>query len=175
MDCREIRKQSTQPPLVDEKHVAAQSFFGDSVLRLAFRSDEKNCFALGCQFGHELCCFFEQAERLLEIDDVDAVALTENVSFHFRIPALGLVSEVDASLQKFLHCNRRQINLRFEFVNMVRPLTIPDQKSLAGRRSPLATTNLLPLGELEAFSRSRLSVLLSLLHARVAREEAFLL
>src|SRR5215831_2651411 len=49
------------------------------------------------------------------------------------------------------------------------------QKSLAGRRSPLATTNLLPLGELEAFSRSRLSVLLSLLHARIAREESFLL
>src|SRR5205823_73380 len=119
LDCREIREQSTQPPLVHEKHVAAHSLFGDRILRLTFRSDEKNCFSLGCQFCHELCCFFEQAECLLEIDDVDAVALAENVLFHFRIPTLGLMSKVDTSLQKFLHCNRRQINLRFKFVNMV--------------------------------------------------------
>src|SRR5262249_13833015 len=73
---------------------------------------------------------------LLEIDDVDAVALAENILFHFRIPTLGLMSKVDTSLQKLFHCNRRQINLRFEFFRMVF-FTI-NQKPLTGRRSPLA-------------------------------------
>jgi hypothetical protein len=30
---------------------------------------------------------------------------------HLGIPTLGLVAEVDAGLQQFLHCDRRQINL----------------------------------------------------------------
>jgi hypothetical protein len=55
--------------------------------------------------------FLEQTERLLQVDDVDAVAFAENVLLHLGIPALRLVSEVDAGLQEFLHCNRRQKNL----------------------------------------------------------------
>src|SRR5216684_336113 len=50
-------------------------------------------------------------------------------------------------------------------------------KSPVGRRSRLAITNFrpLPLRELEAFSRSRLPVLLAFCLARIAREKSFLL
>ncbi len=48
------------------------------------------------------------------------------------------------------------------------------KKSRVGRRSRLAITNL-PLRELEAFSRSRLPVLLTFFHARIARKKSFLL
>ena len=47
------------------------------------------------------------------------------------------------------------------------------KKSRVGRRSRLAITDL-PLRELEAFSRSRLPVLLTFFHARIAREKSFL-
>ena len=101
--------------MIDEKHSAALRFLGDSILRLALGSDKQNCFSLSRKVGHELRCFFEQAKSLLKIDDIDSVAFTENILLHLRVPPLGLVSEVDARFQKLLHCNRRQINLRFEF------------------------------------------------------------
>ena len=41
----------------------------------------------------------EQRLRLGEIDDVDAAALGEDESLHLRIPATGLVAEVNAGLQ----------------------------------------------------------------------------
>src|SRR5262245_10893961 len=50
-----------------------------------------------------------------------------------------------------------------------------DLKSLAGRRSPFSDNQTLTLRVLEAFSRSRLPVFLSFLHAWIAREKAFLL
>jgi hypothetical protein len=40
---------------------------------------------------------------LREIEDVDVVAGAENVLGHFRIPAVGLMPEVNASFQKLTH------------------------------------------------------------------------
>src|SRR3954452_5759360 len=39
----------------------------------------------------------------MEIDDVDPVALTEDVTLHLRVPTPGLVAEMDAGLQQLLH------------------------------------------------------------------------
>jgi hypothetical protein len=51
----------------------------------------------------------ELLERLLEVDDVDAITLAEDVLRHLRVPALGLVAEVDPGLEELLHgdlCHR---------------------------------------------------------------------
>src|SRR4029077_17711753 len=42
-------------------------------------------------------------QRLVQVDDVDAVALAEDEPSHLRVPAPGLVAEVDPSLQQLLH------------------------------------------------------------------------
>ena len=42
-------------------------------------------------------------QRLLQVDDVDAVALGEDESLHLRVPATGLVPEVDAALEQLAH------------------------------------------------------------------------
>ena len=56
----------------------------------------------------ELLRQLELTERLLEVDDVDPVALRENEAAHLGIPTAGLVSEVDARLEELLetrlHC-----------------------------------------------------------------------
>ncbi len=46
----------------------------------------------------------EKFLRFLQVDDINAVALAENVFFHFRIPASNLMSEVNARFEQFLHC-----------------------------------------------------------------------
>ena len=42
---------------------------------------------------------------LLEVNDVDAVALGENEALHLGVPATGLVPEVDAALKELAHGN----------------------------------------------------------------------
>ena len=90
---------------------------------------------------------------LLEVDDVDAVPLAEDVRLHLRIPALGLVSEVDAGLQQILHRDRAQ--------------AASVTSDWRDRQSPL-----LALAELEALARASHAVLLAFLGARVARQQA---
>ena len=51
-------------------------------------------------FARELLRELELRERLLEVDDVDAVALGEDEPAHLRVPAAGLVAEVDAGLEQ---------------------------------------------------------------------------
>ena len=51
--------------------------------------------------AHELLCQFELTQGLLEVDDVDPVALREDEAAHLGIPAARLVSEMDAGGQQF--------------------------------------------------------------------------
>ena len=48
---------------------------------------------------HELVGAVDVGQRLLQVDDVDAVALGEDVALHLRVPAAGLVPEVHAGIQ----------------------------------------------------------------------------
>jgi hypothetical protein len=45
--------------------------------------------------------------RVLQVDDVDAVAGAEDVRLHLRVPALGLVAEVNSRLHHVAHAQRR--------------------------------------------------------------------
>ena len=54
--------------------------------------------------GHGLLDEFEGivdvAQRLLQVDDVDAVALGEDEALHLRVPTTGLVSKVNAAVEQ---------------------------------------------------------------------------
>ncbi len=52
--------------------------------------------------AHELLRELELAQGLLQIDDVDAVALGEDEPAHLRVPAARLVAEVDAGFEQLL-------------------------------------------------------------------------
>ena len=47
----------------------------------------------------ELVRVVDLRERLLDVDDVDAVALSEDETTHLRVPTPGLVTEMDSGLQ----------------------------------------------------------------------------
>ena len=51
----------------------------------------------------ELVGAVDVGQRLLQVDDVDAVALGEDVALHLRVPAPGLVPEVHAGVEQLLH------------------------------------------------------------------------
>ena len=55
------------------------------------------------QLADELHRVLVQLHRLFEVDDVDLVALAEDVFRHLRIPVPRLVAEVDSGFQHLTH------------------------------------------------------------------------
>jgi hypothetical protein len=86
----------------------SQRFFRDDVLGLPFGADEQNRLAFRRQVCHELFGVAELLGGLVQIDDVDAVALSEDVVLHLRIPPLRLVAEVHSGFEQVLDRDPRQ-------------------------------------------------------------------
>ena len=103
----EVGEQPAQPALGHVGHAAALGLLGDRLLGLALGADEQDVLALGGQVLHELQRVLEQPVGLLQVDDVDPVALAEDVLLHLRVPAAGLVPEVDARFEQVLHADAR--------------------------------------------------------------------
>src|SRR3989338_2117891 len=80
------------------------SFFFGRLLGLLLGADEQDG-AVGREPFDELIGLFDQRDRLVQVDDMDAVAGGINVALHLGIPALALVAEMDDGLEQFFHCN----------------------------------------------------------------------
>src|ERR1039458_7377697 len=78
-------------------------------LAFSLGSHEQHVLALGGHFAHEAGGVLEHFQGFLQVDYVDSVAFAEDVFLHLRIPALGLVPEVNTGFEQFLHryCGRR--------------------------------------------------------------------
>ena len=95
-----VGERAAEPAVVHVEHSAALRFFGDGFLRLALGAEEQNALALARLLGDVARRFAEHFQGLLQIDDVNPVALAENVFLHLRIPAPRLVAEVNSGLQQ---------------------------------------------------------------------------
>ena len=73
------------------------------LLGLLLGADEQDRAAVGDGLLDELVGAVDVGQRLLQVDDVDAVALGEDEALHLRVPATGLVPEVDAALEQLPH------------------------------------------------------------------------
>ena len=129
--------------MVNEIHTTASGFFEHKVLRLPLCSDEEDRAIVGCEASDKVFSLSRESLGLSEIYDVDAISLSENIRSHLRVPALSLVAEMYTGIQKVLQRQRRQ-----------------------------ATSIYLPLTELEAFTCSSESILLTFFTAGIASEHA---
>ena len=68
-----------------------------------FGADEEDVLAALGDGANEVVGFLELLNGLLQVDDVDAVALGVDVGSHFGVPAAGLVAEVDACFEQGFH------------------------------------------------------------------------
>ncbi len=57
----------------------------------------------GREVRDELGGLLEHLQGLLQVDDVNAVALAEDVLLHLGVPALGLMPEVNSRFEQLLH------------------------------------------------------------------------
>ena len=98
-DRGQIGQRSAEPALIDIKLSAGHRRFLDRFLRLLLAADEQNLAAAPRHFLQKIGRAMQLLHRLIEIDDVDRVALLENERLHLRIPALGLVTKMDACFE----------------------------------------------------------------------------
>src|SRR6185312_16914106 len=94
-----------QPALVHVRHADPLGLLGDDLLGLLLRADEQDRAAVGDGLLDELVGVVDVPERLLQVDDVDAVALGEDEPLHLRVPPTGLMPEVDAAVEQLLHAD----------------------------------------------------------------------
>jgi hypothetical protein len=66
-------------------------------------ADEQDVLSLCRHLADETRGVFEHLQSLLQVDNVDTVTFAEDILLHLRIPALGLVPEVNAGFEQFLH------------------------------------------------------------------------
>ncbi len=99
----EVREHAAQPALVDVGHPDAGRLLGDRLLGLLLGADEHDRAALGDRLLDEGVGAVDVGQRLLQVDDVDAVALGHDEALHLRVPATGLVPEVHAALEQLAH------------------------------------------------------------------------
>jgi hypothetical protein len=78
-------------------------FLRDRFLGLLLGAHEQDRAAERDGVAHEGVGLLDACDRLLEVDDVDAVALSEDESLHLGVPTTRLVAEMNAGLQQLLH------------------------------------------------------------------------
>jgi hypothetical protein len=89
--------------MVDVRHAGALRLLGDDLACLALGAHEQDGAAVLRELTHVLHRVVVHRQRLLEVDDVDLVALAEDVVGHLRIPVPRLVTEMNAGLQHLTH------------------------------------------------------------------------
>ena len=99
----EVGEHAAQPALVHVGHADAGGLLGDGLLRLLLGADEHDAATVGDGFFDELVRLVDVGQRLLQVDDVDAVAVGEDEPLHLGIPATGLMPEVGAAVKQLLH------------------------------------------------------------------------
>ena len=102
LDRLEVGEQAAEPALGDVQRAGALGFALHDARELRLGADEEDVLAAQDDVARELLRELDLPKRLLQIDDVDAVALGENEAAHLGIPTAGLVPEVDAGREECL-------------------------------------------------------------------------
>ena len=103
LDRLEVGQHAAEPALVHVRDAGALGFSGDGFAGGALGPDHQDGAAVGGELLGELHRVLEHRQRFFQVDDVNTVAVAEDVWSHLGIPEAGLVTEVDAGFQHFTH------------------------------------------------------------------------
>ena len=103
LDRLPVREHPAEPAVVDVVLLSALRLQHDRALSLALGADKEHGSSGGSGLANELQGLLEKRQRLIEIDDVGAVSLAEDVIPHERIPATGLMAVMHAGFDERRH------------------------------------------------------------------------
>ncbi len=100
-----VGEHTAEPALGHIGHAAAAGFFGDSFLRLALGANKEDHAAIADGLAHQIVGGGQGFDRLLKVNDVDAIALGEDEGAHGGVPFVGAMTEMDTTFQQGFHRN----------------------------------------------------------------------
>ena len=103
LDGAEVGQHTAEPTVVNIVLTCPLGLFTNGVLSLFFGADEQYFVAVLNGITQKAVSLFEIAYSLLQIDNIDAVTSAKNIRLHFRVPAFGLVTEVNPGFKQLLH------------------------------------------------------------------------
>ena len=95
---RPVSQCAAQPAVGDPGHTAAFGFGLNGVLSLALGAYKKYTAALSYKITDQGVGRLQPSERLFKINNVDFIALSEDIGRHFGVPALGTMPKVNTTL-----------------------------------------------------------------------------
>ncbi len=98
-----VGQRATEPAVVHVILCAFFSSFSDLLSRLALGADEENAAAFCNGVADSLQSSVQHRHGLRQIEDVDPVALAVDELAHAGVPALRLVTVVNASFEELTH------------------------------------------------------------------------
>ena len=98
-----VGERASQPPLVDVELGTPPRCLRNRLLRLALRSNKKDAAALRHRFKDRMQGRIQQRHRLCKVNDVNSVPFAVYELTHERVPAVRLVTVVDAALDELAH------------------------------------------------------------------------
>ena len=101
----EVGHHAAQPPGIHIELAATGGLLADGLLCLLLGAHEQQGLAALRQLTDEAVCLLQLADGLLQVHNIDAVALRINIGSHLGVPTAGLVTEMDAGFQHLLHAN----------------------------------------------------------------------
>ena len=103
-----VGERTAEPALGDVELADGGRAVLDEFGNLLLGGDEEDVLTGENGVAEELGGFVEESDALGEVDDVDTVALIEDITFHLRVPTLRLVTEVETGVEHILESNTRK-------------------------------------------------------------------
>ena len=103
LDSTEVGKHAAEPTFIYIKHIATLGFFSDRILSLFLCSDKQDRCSCCCHFTDKSISFFYFFHCLLQVNDINTITFGEDVPCHLRIPATGLMPEMNACFKQLFH------------------------------------------------------------------------
>ena len=100
-----VGQRAAQPTFRHVVHPTAFRLRLHETASLPFCTDEDDLLALLCNLSQEVTAADESLDRLANIDDVDLIALAEDIITHLRMPTTDTVAKVDAGVDQILNLN----------------------------------------------------------------------
>ena len=101
----EVGEHTAQPTLRHVWHVHASSLSRYCLCSLLLGTYEPNGAVVCYGLLDEVISLIDQIERLEQVDDVNAVALSQDELLHLRVPTTSLMAKMNASLEHLAHGN----------------------------------------------------------------------
>ncbi len=110
-DRAQVRQGAAKPAVNHIRHAGSFSGRAQLLLGLFLRANKQHCPTAGNNLLEKATGHLELGQGLVQVENMNPIALGKNVALHFGVPTLGLVTKMNPGFEQFRNCNTGQWSL----------------------------------------------------------------